>query len=123
MRGDQYIEPDNRFYKPSRDPNEGTMTLVVIITLLFVCLTGVLAAVWFKKVNTKETIANIDTTDQSGFISVASPTPTPMLPLADYQNPILYPASATVIINPDAVVADDCNPIKRKINQIGRAHV
>ena len=117
MRGDQYIEPDNRFYKPSRDPNEGTMTLVVIITLLFVCLTGVLAAVWFKKVNVKETIANIDTTDQSGFISVASPTPTPMLPLADYQNPILYPAGATVIINPDAVVADDVNPVKRKINE------
>ena len=50
--GDQYIEPDNSYYRPSRDPNEGTMTLVVVITLLFVCLTGVLAAVYFKKDHT-----------------------------------------------------------------------
>ena len=35
--GEQYIEPNNNFYRPSRDPNEGTMTLVVVITLLFVC--------------------------------------------------------------------------------------
>ena len=74
-RGDQYIEPDNSYYRPSRDPNEGTMTLVVVITLLFVCLTGVLAAVYFKKITTKETLANIDVTDQSGYISIASPTP------------------------------------------------
>ena len=53
QRGDQYIEPDNSYYRPSRDPNEGTMTLVVVITLLFVCLTGVLAAVYFKKATTK----------------------------------------------------------------------
>ena len=52
-RGDQYIEPNNSYYRPSRDPNEGTMTLVVVITLLFVCLTGVLAAVYFKKVTPK----------------------------------------------------------------------
>ena len=84
--GDQYIEPDNRFYKPTRDPNEGTMTLVVVITLLFVCLTGVLAAVYFKKVTAKETIADIDTTDQSGYISVAYPTPTPVPPITDYQS-------------------------------------
>ena len=89
QRGDQYIEPDNSYYRPSRDPNEGTMTLVVVITLLFVCLTGVLAAVYFKKATTKETLANIDTTDQSGYISIASPTPTPIPPITDYQNPIL----------------------------------
>ena len=117
MRGDQYIEPDNSFYKPSRDPNEGTMTLVVIITLLFVCLTGLLAAVYFKKVTAKETIANVDSTDQSGYISVASPTPTPMLPMQDYQNPILYPASASVVIDPELPIEADALPSARKINQ------
>ena len=116
-RGDQYIEPDNRFYKPSRDPNEGTMTLVVVITLLFVCLTGVLAAVYFKKVTAKETIADIDTTDESGYISVASPTPTPVPPITDYQNPILYPGLASVIITPDLPISAACVPSSRKITQ------
>ena len=115
--GDQYIEPDNRFYKPTRDPNEGTMTLVVVITLLFVCLTGVLAAVYFKKVTAKETIADIDTTDQSGYISVASPTPTPVPPITDYQNPILYPGLASVNINTELAVVPECVPSARKINQ------
>ena len=115
--GEQYIEPDNRFYKPSRDPNEGTMTLVVVITLLFVCLTGVLAAVYFKKVTAKETIADIDTTDQSGYISVASPTPTPVPPITDYQNPILYPGLASVNINTELAISPDCAPYARKINE------
>ena len=116
-RGDQYIEPDNSFYRPSRDPNEGTVTLVVVITLLFVCLTGVLAAVYFKKITAKETLANIDTTDQSGYISVASPTPTPVPPITDYQNPILYPGLASVIINKDLAIAPECVPAARRINQ------
>ena len=116
-RGDQYIEPDNRFYKPTRDPNEGTMTLVVVITLLFVCLTGVLAAVYFKKVTAKETIADVDTTDQSGYISVASPTPTPVPPITDYQNPILYPGLATVYINTELAIDKDCVPSARSINE------
>ncbi len=115
--GEQYIEPDNRFYKPSRDPNEGTMTLVVVITLLFVCLTGVLAAVYFKKATTKETLANIDTTDISGYISVASPTPTPIPPITDYQNPILYPGQASININKELPIDSNCVPSARKINQ------
>ena len=116
-RGEQYIEPDNSYYRPSRDPNEGTMTLVVVITLLFVCMTGVLAAVYFKKVTTKETLANIDVTDQSGYISIASPTPTPIPPIADYQNPILYPGLANVRIDKDLPIATDANPAARGINQ------
>jgi len=116
-RGEQYIEPDNSYYRPSRDPNEGTMTLVVVITLLFVCLTGVLAAVYFKKVTTKETLANIDTTDQSGYISIASPTPTPIPPITDYQNPILYPGLATVKIKEGLQPVAECNPAARGINQ------
>ena len=117
-RGDQYIEPDNSFYKPSRDPNEGTMTLVVVITLLFVCLTGVLAAVYFKKVTTKETLADIDTTDQSGYISVASPTPTPVPPITDYQNPLLYPGMASVTFDPaEFQVVPECQPSARHINE------
>ncbi|MBR3247596.1 MAG: PQQ-binding-like beta-propeller repeat protein [Clostridiales bacterium] len=115
--GDQYIEPNNNFYRPSRDPNEGTMTLVVVITLLFVCLTGVLAAVYFKKATAKETLANVDTTDQSGYISVASPTPTPIPPITDYQNPILYPGMASVNINKELAIAKDCVPSARRINQ------
>ena len=116
-RGDQYIEPNNNFYRPSRDPNEGTVTLVVVITLLFVCLTGVLAAVYFKKVTAKETLANIDTTDQSGYISVASPTPTPIPPITDYQNPILYPGLASVNINKELAIDKNCIPSARRINQ------
>ncbi|MBR3142352.1 MAG: PQQ-binding-like beta-propeller repeat protein [Clostridiales bacterium] len=114
---EQYIEPNNNFYKPSRDPNEGTVTLVVVITLLVVCLTGVLAAVYFKKATAKETIANIDTTDQSGYISVASPTPTPIPPITDYQNPILYPGLASVVINKDLAIDTQCLPSARRINQ------
>ena len=117
QRGDQYIEPDNSYYRPSRDPNEGTMTLVVVITLLFVCLTGVLAAVYFKKATTKETLANIDTTDQSGYISIASPTPTPIPPITDYQNPILYPGLASVRINKELEIAKSANPAARGITQ------
>ena len=115
--GDQYIEPDNSFYRPSRDPNEGIMTLVVVITLLFVCLTGVLAAVYFKKATAKETLANIDTTDQSGYISVATPTPSPVPPITDYQNPILYPGLASVNINKELQIVPECLPASRKINQ------
>ena len=48
-RGEQYIEPDNSYYKPSRDPNEGTLKLVVVMTALFVILTGILAVVYFNK--------------------------------------------------------------------------
>ena len=114
---EQYIEPNNTFYRPSRDPNEGTVTLVVVITLLVVCLTGVLAAVYFKKATAKETLANVDTTDQSGYISVASPTPTPIPPITDYQNPILYPGLASVVINKDLAIASDCVPSARRINQ------
>ena len=117
QRGDQYIEPDNSYYRPSRDPNEGTMTLVVVITLLFVCLTGVLAAVYFKKITTKETLANIDTTDQSGYISIASPTPTPIPPIEHYQNPILYPGLANVNINKDLAIDPNANPAARGITQ------
>ena len=117
QRGDQYIEPDNSYYRPSRDPNEGTMTLVVVITLLFVCLTGVLAAVYFKKATTKETLANIDTTDQSGYISIASPTPTPIPPITDYQNPILYPGLASVRINKELEIDKSANPAARGITQ------
>lgn len=115
--GDQYIEPDNSYYRPSRDPNEGTMTLVVVITLLFVCLTGVLAAVYFKKATTKETLANIDSTDVSGYISVASPTPTPIPPITDYQNPILYPGLASVNINKELAIDKNCVPSDRGINE------
>ena len=117
QRGDQYIEPDNSYYRPSRDPNEGTMTLVVVITLLFVCLTGVLAAVYFKKITTKETLANIDVTDQSGYISIASPTPTPIPPIEPYQNPILYPGLANVNINKELAIDKAADPSARGITQ------
>ena len=116
-RGDQYIEPDNSYYRPSRDPNEGTMNLVVVITLLFVCLTGVLAAVYFKKATTKETLANIENTDQSGYISIASPTPTPIPPIEPYQNPILYPGLADIKINKELQIDSKANPAARGINE------
>ena len=46
-RNNQYIEPDNTFYEPSRDKSQGTMVLVVLMTILFVALTTVLAVVFF----------------------------------------------------------------------------
>ena len=86
---EQYIQPDNSYYKPSRDPNEGTLKLVVVMTALFVILTAVLAVVYFNRSNIEETLVTGDATNESGFIAFATPTPSPIPPITDYQNPIL----------------------------------
>ena len=49
MSREQYIEPDDSFYRPSRDPNEGTVKLVIAMTVLFVALTTVLAVAYARK--------------------------------------------------------------------------
>ena len=116
-RGEQYIEPDNSYYKPSRDPNEGTLKLVVVMTALFVILTGILAVVYFNKNSIQETIVTGEPAGESGFISVATPTPSPIPPITDYQNPILYPESASVNTYTEDPVASECDPAARGIAQ------
>ena len=109
----QYIEPDNSYYKPSRDPNEGQVMLVVIITILFVTLTAVLAVVFFKKNKEDSKVTGADGSEVSSFISVATPTPTSAPPLEAYQNPLLYPASNSVIIDGTAKVVPSADPSAR----------
>ena len=115
-RGDQYIEPDNSFYKPSRDPNETTMMMVVTLTVLFVILTSILAAVYFRKSTSTETLASIGS-GHSVYISVASPTPSPIPPMTPNQNPVLYPGLASVKIDPEAKVESSALPSKRGISE------
>lgn len=115
-RGDQYIEPDNSFYRPSRDPNETTMMMVVTLTVLFVILTAILAAVYFRKTTSTETLASINS-GRSIYISVASPTPSPIPPMTPNQNPVLYPGLAAVRMDPEAKVESDAVPAKRGISE------
>ena len=109
----QYIEPDNSYYKPSRDPNEGQVMLVVIMTVLFVTLTAVLAVVYFKKNGSGDVVTGVDGSEVSSFISAATPTPTPAPPLETYQNPLLYPARNSVVIDKDAKVVAEADPAAR----------
>ena len=112
----QYIEPDNSYHQPSHDPSGGTMVLVVTLTIISVVLTSVLAAVYYTKKNGADTEPSMGTV-MNEYIAVATATPTPVPPLADYQNPILYPATATVTIDPSAVIDDSVNPSMRGITQ------
>ena len=114
---EQYIQPDNSYYKPSRDPNEGTLKLVVVMTALFVILTGVLAVVYFNRSNIEETLVTGGATNESGFISVATPTPSPIPPITDYQNPILYPESASINTYTEDPVVSECDPAARGITE------
>ena len=114
---EQYIQPDNSYYKPSRDPNEGTLKLVVVMTALFVILTAVLAVVYFNRSNIEETLVTGDVTNESGFISVATPTPSPIPPITDYQNPILYPENASINTYTEDPVAAECDPAARGITE------
>ena len=112
----QYIEPDNSYHQPSHDPSGGTMVLVVTLTIISVVLTSVLAAVYYTRKNNPETDATSGTMINS-YIAVSTATPTPVPPLADYQNPILYPATAGINIDPDAVIDDSVVPAMRGITQ------
>lgn len=118
-RKDQYIDSDNAYHEPSRDPYQGFTPLVVVVTILMVVLTAVLAIVYFKgkesaKADPDGTVNAVST----DYIIVATPTPTPVPPLQDYQNPILYPASAggnAVVIPED--IAKDSLPSTRGTTQ------
>ena len=112
----QYIEPDNSYHQPSHDPSGGTMVLVVTLTIISVVLTSVLAVVYYSKKNNPETDVTSGTMINS-YIAVSTATPTPVPPLADYQNPILYPATAGINIDPDAIIDDSVNPSMRGITQ------
>lgn len=107
-RNNQYIEPDNTFYEPSRDKSQGTMVLVVLMTILFVALTTVLAVVFFgQKGLPWEKTQETGTVILNGqLIPVSTPTPTPVPPMDDRQNPILYPASASMIGTVDTDLID-----------------
>ena len=114
---DQYIEPDNSYHQPSHDPSGGTMVLVITLTMLSVVLTSVLAIVYFSRKNQDGIINTTDGTTVSNYISVATPTPTPIPPLSDYQNPQLYPATAVVNTETEETVSDSVNPAMRGITQ------
>ena len=112
----QYIEPDNSYHQPSHDPSGGTTVLVVTLTIISVILTSVLAAVLYTKKHNGQT--NPSSGEMlSNYIAVSTATPTPVPPLADYQNPILYPATAGIFIDPDAVIDESVNPSMRGITQ------
>jgi len=118
MGHDQYIAPDNSYYKPSRDPNEDTMKLVVFMTVLFVVLTTVLAVVYFKKQKGNVQPGNSNSTDVSSYISVASPTPTPIPELQSYQNPLLYPGVAQINSTIDSTaISKDALPSARALQE------
>ena len=110
---DQYIEPDNSYYKPSRDPGEGTVGLVVIMTVLFVILTTVLAVVYFNKRKTGDKPEDSGASAPSAYISVASPTPTPVPPKTEDQNAVLYPGLAVINMSTDEEIADKAKPDAR----------
>ena len=118
-RDDQYIEPDNSYYEPSRDPSQGTLILVVFMTFLSVILTSVLAFIYFSKNNKDKDLSLAEASGNGAdtYISVASPTPTPVPPIQSYQNPLLYPATASVVIDPEAEIDPDCDPSVRGLTQ------
>ncbi len=118
-RNDQYIEPDNTFYEPSTDPSQGTMALVIMLTILSVVLTSVLAGIYFKKkaADDKTNVVEASGEGSDRYIVPATATPTPVPPIQDYQNPLLYPATASVVMDPDAVIASDVLPSSRGLTQ------
>lgn len=117
---DQYIDSDNAYHEPSRDPNQGFAPLVVIVTILMVILTAVLAVLAYKEKgfpwSKNDTSASNPV--NSAYIVVASPTPTPVQPLKDNQNPLLYPGSAsgTAVIIPENIISS-ANPSSRGLTQ------
>ncbi|MBR2524368.1 MAG: hypothetical protein IKE53_08040 [Clostridiales bacterium] len=114
---EQYIEPDNSYHKPSRDPGEGTMGLVVVMTILFVILTTVLAVVYFNKRKNTDESPDANMSQQSAFISVATPTPTPIPPLSENQNAVLYPGSAVINMETDEEIAEQARPAARGLTE------
>ena len=114
---EQYIEPDNSYYKPSRDPGEGTVALVVIMTVLFVVLTTVLAVVYFNKHKDGKAPDEAKVSQPSAVISVASPTPTPVPPLTEDQNAVLYPGTAKIIMDTDAQIDPKAKPEARHLTE------
>ena len=116
MSREQYIEPDNSFYRPSRDPNEGTVKLVIVMTVLFVALTTVLAVAYAKKDKNDSDPTDI-ATNVSSYISVAPPTATPVPPLKDNQNALLYPGTAAVDIAEEPKAVAEADPKARNITE------
>ena len=117
---DQYIDSDNAYHEPSRDPNQGFAPLVVIVTILMVILTAVLAVLAYKEKGFPWSKNNTSASNpvNSAYIVVASPTPTPVQPLKDNQNPLLYPGSAsgTAVIIPENIISS-VDPSSRGLTQ------
>lgn len=106
-RKNQYIESNDAYHEPSRDPNQGFTPLVVIVTILMVALTSVLAIVFYDKKGSPFAKTEVEeSTVNTQLIVVASPTPTPVPNLLLFQNPILYPPSASGlgVVDPEAIV-------------------
>ncbi len=118
-RSPQRIDKDNTFYEPSRDSQQGTLILVVIMTILFVVLTSVLAIIYFGK-NTAGTSGEpieMSYTNNDGFLVVATSTPTPVQPMALHENPVLYPATANCNAEISVVTEGSRAPSSRAVTQ------
>lgn len=115
-RKEQFIEPDNSYYRPSTDSTSGTMTIVVIMTILFVVLTAVLAIFFFTKSDGDDLLEGSPNQTNALYIAAATPTPTPIPDISLTQNPILYPASATCTAT-ISEVTDEADPLTYGITQ------
>lgn len=91
--------------------------LVVIVTVLSVILTSVLALVYFKQKNSPDSNNSGVLGGNDTYISVSTNTPTPIPPMNMNQNPLLYPATAGINIDPDAVIPSENLPSYRGITQ------
>lgn len=106
----QYIESDNSYHRPSRDNSSGTVVIVGVITMLFVILTAVLAFMFVKDRNEKAAAATSESVEiNTELIAVSTPVPTEVPPIQDYQNPLLYPATASMTgtVDATAIVAEE----------------
>ena len=116
-RKDQYIEPDNSYYEPSTDTSHGTTMLIVVLTFVFIILTTVLAVAFYQKRNEEKEENAALPVNSDTFISVATPTPTPVPPIQAFQNPLLYPATAIINTSTDQEIPSENNPSARGLTQ------
>ncbi|MBP5418166.1 MAG: PQQ-binding-like beta-propeller repeat protein [Clostridiales bacterium] len=121
------VRYENQFYRPRRVNNNG-LYILFLVTVALVVTTIVLAVVTLKKgkkavketteSTSKQAIVTNDqgeTVDPTGII-VVTPTVTPAPMIEEYQNPILYPATAKM----DVLMGkpkDENTPSGRKVSQ------
>ena len=122
------VRYENQFYRPRRVNNNG-LYILFFVTVVLVVTTIVLAVATLKKgkKDLKDPTDNSSsaqgavtddqgqTVDPTGII-VVTPTPTPAPAIEDYQNPILYPATAKMDV-PIGTPKDEYTPSGRGVTQ------